>query len=149
MTSPRLDSTTHDALDPTRRLIFAALFVMAACAAGLLPIWWLGANEDTGFLTLYLLAPVAVAGPLLTVMYLVTGHDVPRFGQRAALFLLIAGNVTLIVCHTWDFILFGGCWDCAWPFTVAKWLLVSTPIVVIGSLIPRKRRPTGGTERAN
>jgi hypothetical protein len=148
MTSPRLDSTAHDALDPTRRLLFGAVFVMAASAAGLLPIWWLGAGEHTGFLALYALAPVAVAGPVVTAGYLLTGHDAFRLGQRAALFLLVAGNVTLLASQTWTFVL-GECWDCAWPFTVAKWLLVSTPIVVTGSLIPRKRRPTGGTEQAD
>jgi hypothetical protein len=148
MTSPRLDSTTHDALDPTRRRIFAALFVMAACAAGLLPIWWIGASEDTGFLALYALAPVAVAGPVVTAGYLLTGHDAFRLGQRAALFLLVAGNVTLVASQTWDFVL-GECWDCGWPFTVAKWLLVSTPIVVIGSLIPRKCRPTPEAAQAD
>jgi hypothetical protein len=120
-----------------RRMATTAAFFVTACATGFVPIWWLGANEDTGVLTLYPLALVAIAGPLLTAGYVLTGHDAFRYGHRVALFLLVVGNVTLLASGTWDFILFGGCWNCDWPFTISKWLLLSTPIVMFGPLLRR------------
>jgi hypothetical protein len=130
-----------------RRLATTAAFFVTACAAGVVPIWRLGANEFTGMLTLYSLAPIAIAGPLVTAGYALSEHDGFRYGHRITLFLLVAGNVTLFVSKTWEFVLMPeGCWSCEWPFPVARWLLVSTPIVMFGPLlrgvIARARRRT-------
>ena len=117
------------------------LFLLgAACALAAVFVLLLGANELTGYVVLVLMAPVALAGPFLTAGYLFTDHQWLRMSHYAILCLMVAGNLALLTTGTWSFAL-TACWDCEWPFTVSKLLLVSTPLVVLGPLaIGRTRR---------
>ena len=113
------------------------LFVSGAIALGVLPLVLFRADEWMGYIVLVLVSPVAVAAPLATTGYLVTGREAFRSAHYAGAFLLLAANLALLLTGTWRFVL-TTCWNCSWPFPVAKLLILSNVVVLAGAVWPRR-----------
>ena len=115
-------------------------FIAGAVALAGLPLVLFRADEWMGYIVLVLASPVAVAAPLATAGYLLTGGSVFRSAHYAGAFLLLAANLALLFTGTWGFVL-TSCWNCSWPFPVAKVLLVSNVLVVTGAVLTARRLP--------
>ena len=108
-------------------------FIAGAIALAVVPLVLFRADEWMGYVVLVLASPVAVAAPLATAGYQQTNSSVYRSAQYAGAFLLLAANLALLFTGTWGFVL-TSCWNCSWPFPVAKVLLVSNVLVVAGAV---------------
>jgi hypothetical protein len=115
-------------------------FIGGAVALAVLPLVLFRADEWMGYIVLVLVAPVAVAAPLATAGYLLTGREFFRWAHYVGAFLLLAANLALLLTGTWGFVL-TSCWNCSWPFPVAKVLLLSNTVVLIGAFLVARRRP--------
>jgi hypothetical protein len=116
-------------------------FIAGAVALAGLPLVLFRADEWMGYIVLVLAFPLTVAAPLATAGYLLSGGSAFRSAHYAGAFLLLAANLALLFTGTWGFAL-TSCWNCSWPFPVAKVLLVSNVLVVAGAATIGARKRT-------
>jgi hypothetical protein len=116
--------------------------VPGAAALAVLPPVLFRADEWMGYIVLVFASPLTVAAPLATASYVLAGREDFRAAHYAGAFLLLVANLMLLFTGTWGFVL-TSCWNCSWPFPVAKALIASNVLVVAGIVLHGLRAGTG------